>query len=191
MKNLITPNYVFTPGASGVGTLKTNIVNFDIKLLLAVVNITRETIIYSSALSGRGYTAISGDTITLEFNTTGFSSSDILQIFYDSTVDYPSVVSAPRINDLIALMERLVKTSETLQVVDSAQRQRITVDAALPTGTNTIGAVNIASAQTLATVTTVSTVTNMASNAGMDREQYINIAKQTYAQSIRSRLTIQ
>jgi hypothetical protein len=37
-------------------------------------------------------------------------------------------------------------------------------------------------------VATVTAVTNMVSNAGMDREQYINIAKQTYAQSIRSRL---
>lgn len=190
MKNLITPNYVLTPGASGVGTLKTNIVNFDIKLLLAVVNITRETIIYSSALSGRGYTAISGDTITLEFNTTGFSSSDILQIFYDSTVDYPSVVSAPRINDLIALMERLVKTSETLQVVDSAQRQRVTIDATALTSTNALP-VSQATAANLNATIVYTTTANLPLVAGMDREQYINIAKQTYAQSIRSRLTIQ
>jgi hypothetical protein len=58
--------------------------------------------------------------------------------------------------------------------VDGQQRQRVTIDAGtLPTVT---------------TVGTVSSVTNMVSNAGMDREQYINIAKQTYAQSIRSRL---
>lgn len=40
------------------------------------------------------------------------------------------------------------------------------VDTALPTGTNTIGAVNIAAAQTLGTVTTVSTVTNLSQLGG-------------------------
>jgi hypothetical protein len=42
---------------------------------------------------------------------------------------------------------------------------------------------------TVGTVTTVSAVSNIAANAGMDREQYINVAKQTYANSIRSRLS--
>ena len=192
MKNLITPNYVFTPGGPGVGTLKTNIINFDIKLLLAVVNVTRETIIYSSALSGRGYTNLSGDTITLEFDTTGFSSSDVLQVFYDSTVDYPSVISAPRINDLIALMERLVKTSETLQVVDSAQRQRISIDSTSFTTINPFPVVaSQATATNLKAEVIYTTSANLPQIGGMDREQYINIAKQTYAQSIRSRLTIQ
>lgn len=91
-----------------------------------------------------------------------------------------------RVENLISLLQRLVKISESNQVVDSAQRQRITLDAitagvALPTVT------------TVTTVTTVSTVTavsNLTQNAGMDREQYINIAKQTYANSIRNRLNI-
>lgn len=42
----------------------------------------------------------------------------------------------------------------------------VSLNAALPTGANTIGAVNIAAAQTLATVTTVSTVTNLAQLGG-------------------------
>lgn len=94
MKNYITPAYVFTPGVSGVGTIDTNIVNFDIKLLVGIINVTRETVIYWPSMSGRGYTNIAGDIITLEFDTTGHNSGDILQIIYDSTVDYPSVVDA-------------------------------------------------------------------------------------------------
>lgn len=191
MKKYLNLPYIFTPGASGVGTIKTNIVNFDIKLLVAIINATRETIIYSPGLSGKGFTAISGDTITLEFNTSTYSSSDVLQILYQATEEYPVDVASKRSDVLLAQLERLVKVVESLQTVDSAQRQRIVVDAALPAGANTIGAVNIASAQTLATVTTVTTLTNATQIAGMDREQYINIAKQTYAQSIRSRLTIQ
>jgi len=103
----------------------------------------------------------------------------------------PLPAKVMRAEDLLEMLQRLVKVCETLQVVDSAQRQRIVVDAALPAGGNTIGAVNIAASQTLGTVTTVSTVTNVASNAGMDREQYINIAKQTYTQSIRNQLKFQ
>ena len=94
----------------------------------------------------------------------------------------PSV--AQRTDDLIAMIQRLVKVCETLQVVDQQQRQRVTLDA-------------ISAALTLATVSTVSTVssvTNVAAQtgmAGMDREMYINIAKNTYAQSIRANLKFQ
>jgi hypothetical protein len=92
MKNLITPSYIFTPGGSGVGTIDTNIANFDIKLLYAIINITREVIIYAPSLSGRGYTSLTGDTITLEVDTSTHSSSDVLQFVYNSTASYPSIV---------------------------------------------------------------------------------------------------
>lgn len=49
----------------------------------------------------------------------------------------------------------------TIQPGAFATEPIVTVAGSLPTGTNTIGAVNIASAQTLATVTTVSTLTNI------------------------------
>jgi hypothetical protein len=92
MKNYITPSYTFTPGASGVGTIDTNIVNFDVKLLVAIVNQTRNTIIYGAGLTGRGYTNLSGDILTLEFNTTGHNSADVLQFIYDNTTDYRGFV---------------------------------------------------------------------------------------------------
>jgi hypothetical protein len=101
----------------------------------------------------------------------------------DVSIINPLPVFDDRTEQLLSLLQRLVKISESNQVVDSAQRQRITLDAitagvALPTVT------------TVTTVSTVSSVTNMVSNAGMDREQYINIAKQTYTNSIRNRLNI-
>ena len=107
----------------------------------------------------------------------------------DVSLTSPLPVFDDRVENLISLLERLVKISESSQVVDSAQRQRITLDTiaagvSLPT---------VAAVTTVTTVTTVSTVTavsNITQNAGMDREQYINIAKQTYANSIRNRLNI-
>lgn len=50
--------------------------------------------------------------------------------------------------------------------VNATGELKVAQIAALPTGSNTIGAVNIAASQTLATVTTVSTVTNI-TNQGM------------------------
>jgi hypothetical protein len=89
MKNYINPSYTFTPGASGVGTVDTNIANFDIKFLVGIINITRETVIYWPSLTGRGYTNVAGDVITLEYSTVGHNSGDLLQFVYDSTEDYP------------------------------------------------------------------------------------------------------
>jgi hypothetical protein len=181
MKNLITPLYIFTPGASGVGTIQTNIKDFNVKSLLAIINITRETIIYSGALANKGYTSLSETTITLEFDTSTHSSTDILQIFYDSTVDYPAIVNSPTTDNLLATLTRLIKLCESLGNTDGSQRQKVTLDAI--TASLTLAAIS--------TVSTVSTVTNVAAQAslaGMDREMYINPAKQTYAQSIRANL---
>jgi hypothetical protein len=91
-------------------------------------------------------------------------------------------VAASRTDDLIVGLSRLIKMLESNATVDQQQRQRITLDSitagvALPTVT------------AVTTVAAVTAVTNVVANAGMDREQYINTAKLTYAQSIRSRLT--
>jgi hypothetical protein len=78
----------------------------------------------------------------------------------------------------LILLRRLVKIFESLGVVDSAQRQRLALDA-------------IAAGVTLATITTVSSVTNIAAQtglAGMDREMYINHARITHNNAIRNQL---
>jgi hypothetical protein len=104
----------------------------------------------------------------------------------DVSLVNPLPVFDDRVENLISLLERLVKISESNQVVDSAQRQRITLDAI----TAGVSLPTVAAVTTVTTVTTVAAVANIAQNAGMDREQYINIAKQTYANSIRNRLNI-
>jgi hypothetical protein len=104
----------------------------------------------------------------------------------DVSLVNPLPVFDDRVENLISLLERLVKISESNQVVDFAQRQRITLDAI----TAGVSLPTVAAVTTVTTVTTVAAVANIAQNAGMDREQYINIAKQTYANSIRNRLNI-
>lgn len=87
MKAWITPSYTFTPGGSGVGTVDlSGISGFDVKRLIAIVNqTTNNVIIYSQAAgSGYGFTAVSGTTITLSFDTTGMNGTDRLAVMYDS-----------------------------------------------------------------------------------------------------------
>lgn len=113
----------------------------------------------------------------------------------DVSVVNPLPVFDDRVENLISLLERLVKISESNQVVDSAQRQRITLDAitagiTLPTVATVTAVTTVSTVTAVTTVSTVNTVSNITQNAGMDREQYINIAKQTYASSIRNRLNI-
>jgi hypothetical protein len=196
MKNLITPSYTFTPGASGVGTIDTNIVNFDIKLLYAIINVTRETIIYTPAISGRGYTSITGDTITLEFATTGMSSGDILQFIYDSTADYPSFVNTgqaqPLTNAQLAeseLTEALRQVQTQVEVlknsigqtrVDASGRLRVLLD-------------SISTSLTLAaitTVTTVSTVTNQTQIGGTNANDQVPALRRLAADTLLSKIII-
>ena len=92
--------------------------------------------------------------------------------------------SSIRAEQLLVMMGRIVKLLESSAVVDQQQHQRISLDTipagvTLPTVTTVTG---------VTTVTTVTTLANATAIAGMDREQYINIARQTYASGIRSRL---
>ena len=108
-----------------------------------------------------------------------------------SALSAPVVVAADQsaisVNEQhLLLLGRIIKALEGVSVVDSAQRIRFTLD-------------NISAGVTLPTVTAVTGITNalpaganiigsIANIAGMDREQYINIARQTYSTGIRAKL---
>ena len=85
MKSFITPTYVFTPGLSGVGTIDlSSVSNFDIKRLVAIINIDSNVIIYNVANSSAGFTTVANGVITLDYNTSAMSSTDLLQVIYDN-----------------------------------------------------------------------------------------------------------
>jgi hypothetical protein len=165
-------------------------------LLYAIINVTRETIIYTPAISGRGYTSITGDTITLEFATTGMSSGDILQFIYDSTADYPSFVntgqSQPLTNAQLAeseLTEALRQVQTQVEVlknsigqtrVDASGRLRVLLD-------------SISTSLTLAaitTVTTVSTVTNQTQIGGTNANDQVPALRRLAADTLLSKIII-
>lgn len=148
------------------------------------------------AASQLGYTPGSGAQVATDQDSGGAHHQKALTEHLVDGVPTPTSETNPlptisdRTDNFLALLGRIVKLLESSAVVDSAQRQRVVIDSGSITA-------SIAATQTLSTVTTVGTVStvtaanNLVANAGMDREQYINIAKQTYAESIRSRLTFQ
>jgi hypothetical protein len=111
----------------------------------------------------------------------------------------PVNTASPLITDIfsdsgLTLLRRLVKAVEALMVVDSAQRQRVTVDAisaALTLATvTTVGTVSVVSSvSAVTTVTTVSTVTNVSQFGGVDpRYLFIDTARNASATGVRANL---
>lgn len=190
MKDFNVTEYVFSPGVSGAGYVDLyNLSDFDITRVVAIINQTKGVVIYATGSASTRYTSVSGNKVYLFYDTSSHSATDKLQIVYN--ISKPLKTSDIDAQEMVKLLSRLVKIAENQQSTDSAQRQRIVIDSALPAGSNTIGGVNIASGQTLGTVTTVGTVNTISAItavAGMDREQYINIARNAYANSIRNKL---
>jgi hypothetical protein len=184
MKDFLVTDYIFSPGISGSGYVEfTNLDDFDITRLVSIINQTKGVIIYATASVEKAYSSLSGTRVYLNFDTSTHNAGDKLQIVYNSSQALKTTDSEQQ--DLLRLLNRLVKVMENQQACDSAQRQRVTIDAgtlptvsavtqitnALPAGNNSIGA-----------------ITNAAQIAGMNQEQYINIARNAYANSIRSKL---
>lgn len=72
-------------------------------------------------------------------------------------------------DESLVLLRRIVKLLESNAVVDAANRQRMVVES-------------------LPTLATVSTVTNIGAIAGQGLQQFVDIARNAYANGIRSKL---
>ena len=101
------------------------------------------------------------------------------------TVNPPNNAAAPvvrtqagSIDDQILLLRRIVKLLESTAATDSAQRQRIVLDTAIPAGSATIGNLG-----------TVTTLTNASQLAGYDQRLYSDWARTAYNTGIRAQLT--
>lgn len=173
MKDFIITEYVFSPGSSGAGYVDLiSVDDFDISRVISIINQTKGVVIYATGSENTRYTSVSDKKVYLYYNTSAHSASDKLQIIYNSSSGLKTTDEDQQ--DLLRLLSRLVKVMENQQACDSAQRQRVTIDAGtLPTVT---------------TVGTVSSISNISAMASMGQEQYINIARNAYANSIRNKL---
>jgi hypothetical protein len=188
MKKLVS-NYTFNAAAKQI-TLS-DYTSVDLESLLLITNVANNTIIYNFAGTGKGAT-ISGNVLTLDYDTTSMSNSDELQIFLDDG-ESPATNAALETIDL--LLTQLLKRSESLAVVDTAQRQRVVVEA----GSNlTIPTVTVNGNNTgfRPVDSNNNNVFDMFSQTPFlrfasvpDIWRTIELARQTYQQAIRSNLT--
>lgn len=56
--------------------------NFSITKLFAVINITQNTPIYIPGASGYGISSVNGSILTLSYDTSSHSASDVLNVYY-------------------------------------------------------------------------------------------------------------
>ena len=180
MRILIT-NYTFNAASKTITFLGYSRILLDSVLL--ITNVTDNVIIYNFAGAGKGGT-VSGNVLTLEFDTTTMSNGDSLQIYYDDVAIVPATVQEQQTTeDLLYLLSvqgnALGKLAE---MVDGAN-----IRAALAASSAVIGAVTQSGSWTLTTVTTVSTVTtcstltNQAQNGGQPTNDIVPNASNTLA----------
>jgi len=84
MKKIIITNPIFTPSTK---TIDTNISDFDVRKLYAIINQTSGTLIYGTGVTGKGFTSVTDSIIVLQYDTTSMNSTDVLQILYDDNED--------------------------------------------------------------------------------------------------------
>lgn len=177
---ILVENYTFNSATKQIAL--TDYTSVNLESFLLITNVTDNIIIYNFADPAKGGT-VAGNVLTLDFDTTGMSNTDNLQIFIDDG-ESPATNSALETIDL--LLTQLLKRSESLAVVDTAQRQRVAIETFSPT-INTITAVADPSNQNVFQPNTVLSFNRM--YAVPDIWRTIEMARQTYQQAIRSNLT--
>jgi|GEM_PF-6122527 len=124
MKKLIT-NYVFNPAEKTI--IFEDYDSIELERILLITNVTRNEIIYSFADPSKGG-SVSGNVLTLNYDTTGMNADDKLQIWYED-VELPALESG-NINDLLQLFKMLVQSPIGRLVIDPVGRLRIIIDGA-------------------------------------------------------------
>jgi hypothetical protein len=172
-------DYTFNASAKTITFNTTDTVRLENVLL--ITNVTDNIIIYNFADPTLGGT-ISNNVLTLTYNTTTMSNTDSLQIYLDLYGTPATEETLNILKDQNDLLRRIIQVVNPITTQDSAQRQRVVVDAA-PTTTVTGTVTSNIGTGTLAAVTTVNQF------AGVDvRFQFTDAARLTYAQGIRRNL---
>ena len=186
-KLLSNSEYTFNANAGTVTFVDSLAAGLELQNITLITNVTVNTVIYQFNKSGFGG-QLSGLVLTLDYDTSGMSDSDDLQIFIEGDFIRSDT------NESIILLRRIAQLLSPIATQDSTQRQRVAVEA-MPTTTVT-GTVTVAQATAAslnATVTgtvAVSSVANIAGIGGVDpRFQFVDAARIAYATGIRANLT--
>ena len=97
--------------------------NFDINKLYAVINVTRNQILYAPGAPNLGLSSISGSVLTLSFDTTSYSTTDTLNVYYDTSAGYESNTPLESGGNLQAINETLNQILVELKVMNFIQSE--------------------------------------------------------------------
>lgn len=152
MKILIN-NFTFDPSLKKITFPDYSLVNLG--GFLIITNTTDNVVIYDFGdplLGG----SVTGNVLTLNFDTSSMSSTDSLQIFYDDGSIPANNSSILSIDSTIGWLKTLVRLLKPLSIVTGGGSNRLSVD------------VNaVASVTTVTTVTTVASVTAVQNQVNM------------------------
>jgi hypothetical protein len=188
--------YTFNPTAKTV-TFSGLSQQITLANILLITNVTANTIIYNFASSTTGAVSFVNNVLTLDYDTTSMSATDVLQIY----IDVESYEES-----LATLLRRMNKLLESNAVVDSKLRQRVTIEAI---GTNNTanstelnGSIPVTatvsnnSASQLVPIAAANPYSLSSSSTGLIMEgpvhqlwRVANDAQACYAQAIRSKLS--
>jgi hypothetical protein len=190
--------YAFNPTAKTV-TFSGLSQQITLANILLITNVTANTIIYNFASSSTGAVSFANNVLTLDYDTTSMSSTDVLQIYLD-------LAGEESLHDLLRRMNKLLESNA---VVDSRLRQKVVIEAigtnlAAPTEVNTTipvsgtvsATVSNNSASQLVPIAAANPYSLSSSATGLIMEgpvhqlwRVANDAQACYAQAIRSKLT--
>lgn len=137
--NIKIDNYLFDKTAKTITFL--DYTSIDLNRIAVITNVTSNVMIYNFAGAGKGGT-ISGNVLTLTYDTAAMADTDELQIIYDDK-------DAPLLGQLLESIKLLFRVIANPPWVDkSANQVRAQITGSLTT------------AGTVSTVTTVTGITN-------------------------------
>ena len=129
MKIALNFNPTFNPASKTLDF--SSLSGFNIKNLFAVINITRNQIIYASGQSSLGTSNMAGSIITLVFDTTSHNAGDVLMVLYD-VIDLGQASDSVATTDsgsfsLISLFKRLLQKMPQLGQNTMSQSQAVAI----------------------------------------------------------------
>jgi len=116
--------------------------NFNISKLYAVIDVTANAPIYIAGAPGLGITAITGGLITLAYATTGFSSTDKLNVYYDTAPGYESNTVQEFGGQLQLMQETMYSVLQELRVMNIILAQGLNINDDINGLRNDVNSVN-------------------------------------------------
>jgi hypothetical protein len=117
MKQLLNFQPVFDPVSKTLDFTQWS--GFQVNKLYAVVNLTRNTPIYVPGTTKYGISSVSGDIVTLSFDTTSHKTTDQLAVHYDTAAGFESNFAQENGGHLQNIEELMGKVYEELIVMNT------------------------------------------------------------------------